>query len=152
MNFNDYNGDININLTKEKGTIDGTNSIVKGFNKLQAGNDRNTLIVSYSNETLITGNGYTSIWGGAGNDKLFGKSSSENKDGFTIFFFNSGDDHDTIADFELIIQDNRDEGIADKIDITSNIVPAMMSSCKSMTPAITSLSRTLLVKTSKSTT
>lgn len=43
-NFNDYNSDISINLTKEKGTIDETNSIVKGFNKLQAGKDRNTLI------------------------------------------------------------------------------------------------------------
>lgn len=122
LNFNDYNGDININLAKEKGTLDGTVSIVKGFNKLQAGDGRNTLIGSYSNETLIAGNGYTSIWGGTGNDKLFGKRGSENKDGFTTFFFNSGDEHDTIADFEFITQDNRDEGIADKIDISDNAV------------------------------
>ena len=122
LNFNDYNGDININLAKEKGTIDGTDSIIKGFNKLQAGDGRNTLIGSNSNETLIAGNGYTSIWGGAGNDKLFGKSDSENKDGFTTFFFNSGDDHDTIADFEFITQDNRDDGTADKIDIANNVV------------------------------
>jgi Ca2+-binding RTX toxin-like protein len=122
LNFNDYNGDININLAKEKGTFDGTDSIIKGFNKLQAGDGRNTLIGSNSNETLIAGNGYTSMWGGAGNDKLFGKSDSENKGGFTTFFFNSGDDHDTIADFEFITQDNRDGGTADKIDIANNVV------------------------------
>ena len=89
LNFNDYNGDININLAQEKGTIDGTDSIIRGFNKLQAGDGRNTLIGSNSNDTLIAGNGYTNMWSGAGNDKLFGKRDSEKKDGFTTFFFNS---------------------------------------------------------------
>ncbi len=53
---------------------------------------------------------------------MIGKSDSEDKDGSTTFFFLAGDEHDIIANFEFINEDNKYDDVADKIDISNNVV------------------------------
>lgn len=122
LNFSDFDDDLNIDLAKGIGNLGNTNATFKGINKLQAGNGKNSLIGSNDKNTLIAGNGYNSIWSGANNDKMIGKSGSEDKDGSTTFFFLAGDEHDIIANFEFINEDNKYDDVADKIDISNNVV------------------------------
>ena len=122
LSFSDFDDDLNIDLAKGIGNLGNTNATFKGINKLQAGNGKNSLIGSNDKNTLIAGNGYNSIWSGANNDKMIGKSDSEDKDGSTTFFFLAGDEHDIIANFEFINEDNKYDDVADKIDISNNVV------------------------------
>lgn len=117
LNFADYRRDLNINLDDGKGTLGSRNVSLEGINKVQAGDGFASLIGSNDKDTLIAGNVYTSIWGGAGNDKLVGKGNSAEKDGRTTFFFFAGDGHDTISDFGFITPENRYSGNADKINV-----------------------------------
>ena len=76
-----------------------------------------TLIGDSNRNTLIAGNGYTSLRGGAGNDTLVGKGNSADKEGWTNFFFMAGDGRDVIKDFGFIMPDNRGFGTEDKINV-----------------------------------
>ena len=119
LNFSDYDEDVNINLSDGTGKLGNWDATFSGFNKLQAGNGMSTLIGDSGRNTLIAGNGYTSIWGNAGNDTLIGKGGSADKFGKTTFFFLAGDGYDVISNFEFLTEENRYEGIDDKIEITA---------------------------------
>ncbi len=118
LNFSDYDEDLNINLSNGTGKLGNLDATFQGFDKLQAGNGRSTLIGDYERNTLIAGTGDSSLWGDAGNDKLIGKGISHDKDGRTTFFFLEGDEHDFIYDFSFLTPENESKGIDDKIDIT----------------------------------
>ena len=117
LNFSEYNGNVEINLTDGTGKLGKWDATFKGINKLQAGNGMSTLIGDDTRNTLIAGTGYTSMWGGAGNDKLIGKGNSTDKDGRTTFFFFAGDGRDVISDFTFLTPENRYDGIDDRINV-----------------------------------
>lgn len=117
LNFSEYSDSVEINLADGTGKLGMWDATFSGINKLQAGDGMSTLIGDSSRNTLIAGNGYTSIWGGTGNDKLIGKGNSADKDGRTTFFFFAGDGHDVISDFTFLTPDNRYDGIDDRINV-----------------------------------
>ena len=131
LNFSSLDKNISIDLSQGTGTIHNfyqyfsepkpqpKNITLQGFNKLQGSNRNSTLIGSDNRNTLIAGNGNTSIWSGAGNDEMVGTGGSSDKKGSTTFVFRSGDEHDTISDFEFLTQENLYENTADKIDVDS---------------------------------
>lgn len=92
LDFSNYNGELNINLTEGSGTIGAEIATLKGFDKLQAGNGYSTLIGNEENNTLIAGRGYSSLWGGSSvSDDLLIGGNSEN-----TFFYCIGNGKDTI--------------------------------------------------------
>lgn len=117
LNFSEYSGSVEINLADGTGKLGMWDATFQGINKLQAGNGMSTLIGDDTRNTLIAGTGYTSMWGGAGNDKLIGKGNSADKDGRTTFFFFAGDGRDVISDFTFLTPDNRYDGIDDRINV-----------------------------------
>lgn len=117
LNFSEYSGNVEINLADGTGKLDMWDATFQGINKLQAGNGMSTLIGDDTRNTLIAGTGYTSMWGGAGNDKLIGKGNSADKDGRTTFFFFAGDGRDVISDFTFLTPNNRYDGIDDRINV-----------------------------------
>lgn len=117
LNFSEYSGSVEINLADGTGKLGKWDATFKGINKLQAGNGMSTLIGDDTRNTLIAGTGYTSMWGGAGNDKLIGKGNSTDKDGRTTFFFFAGDGRDVISDFTFLTPENRYDGIDDRINV-----------------------------------
>ena len=117
LNFSEYDRDVSVNLAEGTGKLNNLNATFHGINKLQAGDGMSTLIGDSNRNTLIAGNGYTSLRGGAGNDTLVGKGNSDDKEGWTNFFFMAGDERDVIKDFGFITPDNRDSGTEDKINV-----------------------------------
>jgi Ca2+-binding RTX toxin-like protein len=62
------------------------------------------------NDTLIAGNGQSSMWGGSGNDLLISSQDDSN----TIFFL-AGDGHDTVEGFKAL--DANGQNTADTLDL-----------------------------------
>lgn len=118
VDFTDYKGSLFANLGSEEASLGGGEILFSGINQVTLGSGQSTLIGSDNDETLVAGNSFTSIWGGAGSDSLVGSASSSDKTGNTTFFFLAGDGHDTISDFEFFAPDKRYSGTMDKIDIT----------------------------------
>ncbi|MBR4384753.1 MAG: hypothetical protein IKP64_14505, partial [Selenomonadaceae bacterium] len=122
VDFSGTTENLFVNLSDEPVVTDAGEKQFYGINYVAAGDGVSTLIGSSDNDTFIAGNGYGSLWGGAGDDNLIGKANSENKDGRTSFFFFAGDGNDTVSNFEFLTRENKISGNADKIAIISDIV------------------------------
>ena len=123
VDFTGYGGSLFVDLVEENVGHAGNEEIYfYGINQIMAGDGNTTIIGSDANETLTAGNGYGSLWGAAGNDKLVGKADSATKNGRTSFFFFGGDGEDTVSNFEFLTRENRFSGNADKIAITTDLV------------------------------
>ncbi|MBR2518576.1 MAG: hypothetical protein IKE46_02130 [Selenomonadaceae bacterium] len=117
LNFSEYGGTVEVNLSDGTGALGDREAIFKGINKIQAGDGISRLIGSDESNTLIAGNGYGSLAGGAGDDELFGRSGSADKAGRTEFLYFEGDGRDVIYDFEFLTAENKNSGTADKIGV-----------------------------------
>ena len=107
INFSEYSGPIEVNLSSGTGSLDGTAAQFFNINKLKAGMEDAKLIgAAGKRNTLIAGPGNTSMWSAAGRDLMVGSADSENKDGVTTFFYMDKDGRDTITNFAFMTSAN----------------------------------------------
>lgn len=93
--------------TTDEDTIDGG----AGNDKLYGKDGNDSIIGGKGKDSLYGGDGNDTLWGGTGNDYLYGGA------GVDIFVYNSGDEIDTIFDYE--------QGV-DKIMILSDEKPILV--------------------------
>ena len=102
LNFSEYSGPVEVNLSSGTGTLNGSAAQFFNINKVTASSyDSNLIGAAGKRNTLIAGTGNTSISSGAGRDLMVGNNSEE-KDGVTTFFYTGNDGRDTITNFNFM--------------------------------------------------
>ena len=99
INFSEYTGNLEVNLSESNGYMDGDLAHFHGLNKVTGGSGRTTLIGSVNDDTLIAGTGETSIWSSGGNDVMQGSTSADKNS--ASFYYTAGDGRDTITNFDF---------------------------------------------------
>jgi hypothetical protein len=123
-----YDGNVNMTLSgageaNSEGKFGTQDVSFRGINNLKLGSGSNTIYGAADvNNSIVTGLGSSSVWGGGSSNDIFISRQASGKSGSSTFFYINGDGKDTIKNFEFLASDASNSVTADVINVLGTAV------------------------------